>query len=366
MTSIYRGCSLNIAVTDAPSCDHGAVPELDDISIVLSSSESHAEPMDIRLFALPEFWKFNVLSSRGWVFQETLVSVSTLFVGHSGLYWECCSASLSEDGDTTVGYIHSINSSKSELADCFQSLDSALRDPESKPPSHYLLEKLSWHKWMASFSARVLTKKLDKLPAVAGLAAQLSRYGLTYAAGIWKESIHVGLTWRATQNQSLTRHLDRAPSWSWASVDGPIEWDRCLDLTKYRAFVTTREHLDMEVSDIAVAEDRPGTFGTVSGGRIDALATLHQLPTGRFLGHLGYTFDESQPFFGRDIWLARVCSIILGNGRLASARQRAEYFFYLILQGTSSGRSEFRRIGLASGEEMLDASEGVRRSIVLI
>jgi len=60
----------------------------------------------------------------------------------------------------------------------------------------------------------------DRLPALAGLAKALAeRTGDEYLAGIWKKGLIEGLLWYGEDDLLLTPTY-RAPSWSWASVDG--------------------------------------------------------------------------------------------------------------------------------------------------
>jgi len=378
MTSIYQGSSLNIAIADAPSRDTGTVSILGDNCLHVASSGVSGKSAEIliaaRSFAVEPTNKAPSLSSRGWVFQETLVSVASLFVTGSGLIWECCSAKFHETGESTRDSIHSINSSKSEWASCQAS---QIRDDNSMYPTRMR----AWHNWMAHFSLRNLTNKGDKLPAVAGLASHFSAFGSTYAAGLWMEDIHVGLTWFAAHAGTLVRRNDRAPSWSWASVDGAFEYPRWLTITKYGAAVHKTNDIDLDVLEVSVNETKPGTFGSVSGGYIKSIATLYQ---GTVCGDsrnpqihfdtedakiLKYTIDESVQFGDQPkaFWLARVCSVTL-----VPDSSRGKYVFYLILEEMDSRRSMFRRIGLAQGSEershlrSLQRPDSNRRNITLL
>ncbi|ETS73598.1 hypothetical protein PFICI_14544 [Pestalotiopsis fici W106-1] len=75
-----------------------------------------------------------------------------------------------------------------------------------------------------------LHMKPIKLPALAGSAEIFRRAtGNTYVAGLWRETLLVDLCWyrkdfRSEKNSSS----QNAPSWSWASVDGGVEYDHDL------------------------------------------------------------------------------------------------------------------------------------------
>ena len=85
---------------------------------------------------------------------------------------------------------------------------------------------------------RKLTKGTDKLVALSGLAHNYyereGKSGVShkdymggsrgkYAAGLWEADMPSALLWRSRSAQRPFQY--RAPSWSWASVDGPISYD---------------------------------------------------------------------------------------------------------------------------------------------
>lgn len=85
-----------------------------------------------------------------------------------------------------------------------------------------------------------LTIPSDKLVALAGVTQKLgSLYDLgSCQAGIWEYHMERSLCWYVTGDYSFPRTY-RAPSWSWASLDGEISFDRGLTyyLQDYRSAV---------------------------------------------------------------------------------------------------------------------------------
>lgn len=75
-----------------------------------------------------------------------------------------------------------------------------------------------------------LTRPLDKLIALSGLAQSIRvRTGIFYSFGSWlgveNELIPKHLTWMPAGGRSVGRaSVIRAPSWSWAAVEGEIEF----------------------------------------------------------------------------------------------------------------------------------------------
>jgi len=76
---------------------------------------------------------------------------------------------------------------------------------------------------------------MGKLPVISGLAEAFEiNTGLQkYVAGLWEEDLLEGLLWSRRNDSSSSSHATaaeqvsneyRAPSWSWASIDEPVEW----------------------------------------------------------------------------------------------------------------------------------------------
>lgn len=85
----------------------------------------------------------------------------------------------------------------------------------------------TWLLILEDYTKRELTFESDKLPALKGLAQYVT--DLTqdqYVFGLWKSSLRLGLLWRTAPyecpSERRGRVLNRAPSWSWASVDGRV------------------------------------------------------------------------------------------------------------------------------------------------
>ncbi|KAK4119007.1 hypothetical protein N657DRAFT_684794 [Parathielavia appendiculata] len=79
------------------------------------------------------------------------------------------------------------------------------------------------------YSLRQLTKAEDKLAAISGLAtltrdatnAVTDGEGDRYHAGLWESRLVLDLTWRMPHGGTRPAKY-RAPTWSWASIDGQI------------------------------------------------------------------------------------------------------------------------------------------------
>jgi len=104
--------------------------------------------------------------------------------------------------------------------------------------------KRSWARFTLDFTQREVTYATDTFPAMAGIVRRIQeRTEDTYYAGIWKSHFLEGLLWRWEQcvlrllpNEGIavrSRELSKrqkwtAPSWSWVSVKGKIQYHRYL------------------------------------------------------------------------------------------------------------------------------------------
>ncbi|KAI9700976.1 MAG: hypothetical protein M1820_006621 [Bogoriella megaspora] len=88
----------------------------------------------------------------------------------------------------------------------------------------------AWQTIIADYSERALTILSDKLPAISGLAKVLLRACNSdterYLAGLWYENLPWGLLWYVCGPPIHFRPSSPAiaPSWSWASLVGRIEY----------------------------------------------------------------------------------------------------------------------------------------------
>jgi hypothetical protein len=96
--------------------------------------------------------------------------------------------------------------------------------------------EIKWMEVVGQFTSRKLSNDTDKMPALAGIAEKFQiASGFEYCAGLWRQGMLAGLSWRRNLYASSTRNNTtifdegplkwRAPSWSWASVEGPVSYE---------------------------------------------------------------------------------------------------------------------------------------------
>ncbi|KAE9365051.1 hypothetical protein N431DRAFT_488303 [Stipitochalara longipes BDJ] len=202
------------------------------------------------------------LDKRAWCFQESAVATRILYFTHNQVGWGCFQTSGGGNvlGETGVRLKTALGRGYSQDVNC--------------GPFSQVRE---WIEVVGKYSNRQLSRETDKLPAISGLASlileanqlgnleppnrQYTYFSIrdridrkqfrdlpetspdVYLAGLWRKYFIVGLAWNV--KKSIPRQYDNehhnqtgdyvAPSWSWASVQGPVRY-RCtegVNLWKY-------------------------------------------------------------------------------------------------------------------------------------
>ena len=164
----------------------------------------------------------SVLYKRGWTFQERLLSHRTIHFG-SQLFWECASLRASEAFPVGVDLPGIFKD------DFGQTLKRRLRSGYDCDLTTEVVAELyqTWSSIVRVYSGMDLTRRSDKLIAVQGIAQSLiRRYHLSeedYVFGLWKPCFPYHLIWG--RNRDFSEDYEeveeyRAPSWSWASING--------------------------------------------------------------------------------------------------------------------------------------------------
>jgi hypothetical protein len=160
------------------------------------------------------------LLSRGWVFQERLLSPRFLHFTQRELIYECqegceCQCSDIDGGGIGPGMVRLIHSSPHLLANWKESKRAAL-GLHMKPPQE---AAAIWRGLVSHYVGLKLTIESDVLPALSALAKCMPPTAGKYIAGLWENSFIDDLLWICTWGQHNCYAVKewRAPSFSWAS-----------------------------------------------------------------------------------------------------------------------------------------------------
>jgi hypothetical protein len=240
MGDVYAHGSLNIAATTSNSGVGGILPRGSRpfphclIAVTDGAGNSHTFRTHTG-----EVFPHNIedpllapLGNRAWVVQERLLSPRILHFVSDQVFWECCCSVWAELFDND--YLINADSVKRLMG-----LNQTSGGPHSASELYH-----GWIDIVARYSQCGLTQKLDKLPAISGIARRMRRQlGVSpeaYLAGLWRETLPLRLLWFSLTQKgesSPVRYLERAPSWSWSCIEGPIEFCRFHRETEFRTRV---------------------------------------------------------------------------------------------------------------------------------
>ncbi|KAK4450547.1 HET-domain-containing protein [Podospora aff. communis PSN243] len=217
MHAIYGGAALTIAAASAETAHEGIFdircprPQESGVEIAIRSKRHGIDGAGAFATILsPTHSLDEPLYHRGWTLQERVLSPRVVIYARGQLLWECQSTNLTQYG--------------SPMDSLF-----ALRLPESCSAEDL---RSRWQVIVTDYTARDLSRSSDKLTALSGLAQafQAQMPGNLYLAGLWKDHLLDDLLWCHAPTESA-RHAKReilaeyrAPSWSWASLDGNVRW----------------------------------------------------------------------------------------------------------------------------------------------
>ncbi|KAH8799041.1 heterokaryon incompatibility protein-domain-containing protein [Xylogone sp. PMI_703] len=237
MSSIYENSLCTLAATASCSSQGGLfrhrLPELGEPLVVkpkwpgqypealvcLPINRDHAE--------LSANYEHAPLMRRGWAFQERLISRRIIFFCQTQIQFRCQELHQSESSLTVDqgDRLYPDSGDADRWTRGLQPKESGFREAD-------LFEL--WYHTVSNYSECEFSRNDDKLPALSGLAKKfqdcLGTTGInaTYLAGLWSSDLPYGLLWQTSPNESLKNYEPRrainyrAPSWSWASIDGPV------------------------------------------------------------------------------------------------------------------------------------------------
>ncbi|KDN71792.1 hypothetical protein CSUB01_11749 [Colletotrichum sublineola] len=169
-----------------------------------------------------------VWDTRGWTYQENMLSTRLLFFGPGLWHFACEEGAVSEDSYFESGSV---------VHGSLRALVAKAQEPEPEDPVEASRRvRDAYARWdeTLTIQTRECSYREDLLPGIAGLAAECAKITKdTYLAGLWGGDLHYGLVWEVVNPEigDLSTSLSQkrqpcsyvAPSWSWASQTRQFE-----------------------------------------------------------------------------------------------------------------------------------------------
>ncbi|RMZ73649.1 heterokaryon incompatibility [Pyrenophora seminiperda CCB06] len=249
MGAIYANAYCNLSATAAAESPLGLFVERD-------TTDFTAYPVTIQRqnVTIHCYWYFeniedvlnnSPLMRRGWVLQERLLSPHSIYFGNQ-MSWECTEILASElfpEGIPRIlttfdkwGYDRPFKLGCLLNNDLTNERDDTYVDLLGGHDREKYALYTRWAELVEEYTTCNLTFESDILPAISGLAHHFGKsLGDVYLAGLWKGNLLEGLLWEERGDGDClgTRPRNyRAPSWSWASLKGPILYQVLLKIKK--------------------------------------------------------------------------------------------------------------------------------------
>ena len=278
MDKVYRYSACNIMAEAAINCDGGlffgrnpqrlGIFSLDEKQ---TSSLSHKSTICVAqdyVNAKSDRGKGSRLYSRGWVCQERWLAPRQISFHSNQVFWECTKLKACEAFPSWEAKIDHYGNLPTQRQ-ISQPWNKGLVHSHARTVNRRDTFPFSWQAIVESYTTCTLTEEQDKLIAIQGLVNIYKAFQDDhYLAGLWRKQLPSALMWttrnglQANGEPTYRPQTYRAPSWSWASVEGTIitfpevrpEEDRWLELCQV-----------LEAKTTPLGED---TTGQVSDGYI--------------------------------------------------------------------------------------------------
>lgn len=320
MAEVYKNSVLTISASSATNSHVGFLIARNPLE-QLTCDLQHLAPDGENVENMQVVWPApvngdNLINLRGWTLQELILSPRILHYTISRdringqMIWQCQTDTECENGSKTA-----------LLGVLCQKMKQVMKIvAEGSRPITAIYK--GWYYLAQQYSHRRLSYASDKLPALSGLAAEFQNYsGDSYLAGLWKGDLAGGLLWVASTIDKLRRTTEnRAPSWSWASVEGPIYYEGIL--AWYAEDSGLPQKFELEVLDAQTNVTGLNYFGAVHGGFIKVRGFLKAT----LFSRVARSLDWSYPIHPFDSGIS-----VVGRARFDEGDPPTEELVWLLL-----------------------------------
>ncbi|RDL39593.1 uncharacterized protein BP5553_03933 [Venustampulla echinocandica] len=271
MEGVYRDSLVAIVAANSEGATHGFLQPrktpLESFTLPFRVSESQFGTMSVRELEAMEYDESSEpINERAWTLQESLLAHRYLIYSSHTLQWRC-NAGVRNFGNS----LHLVSyAEEDKYSHSFSTLNKPASDSEG--------ELKRWIRLVNLYSKRSASLPHDKLNAISAVAREFSpSLGHQYFAGLWEFSILWQLTWVTScswdsETVNTRPEVYRAPSWSWASIDGELFYGTSLLETDKDECLYRCDFIRCQVEPKSV--DFP--FGEVLAGSLTLRGVLRQ------------------------------------------------------------------------------------------
>lgn len=361
MSQVYQNAYLTLAIAVPPTEPLLGLFRSGDPSDSLSERfvcqlQDGSNQEVVVMKAQRENYGSSPLVSRGWCFQEREISQRVVHYTETQVLWECRTVRASEGLPDGVGTQSEWPAARGLGIWPRRILDNALSNEDINN---------AWHQAVVDYSARNLTKATDKLPALAGLAAAVhERYKSAtcrYLAGLWEDDFRLSLAWWSTNVDHSNKRYPTyvAPTWSWASVAGPVSYHHLNDDHWHRSPKFEIAKYALQVLHASVQTSTADPFGAIRAAGAVLRCTAGLVPAvldSKYPGHYGpetcravlrTVNGEHIGAVGFDVRLGESDVDGMDDFFCVPLGVRRGDDLALVIVSTGRKKDEYRRVGLA-------------------
>jgi hypothetical protein len=271
MERVYRDSLVTIVAANSEGVTQGFLQPrempMESFNIPFRLSGSQFGTMSVQELDKMEYEESEEpINKRAWALQESMLAHRYLIYSSHTLQWRC-NAGVRNHGNS----LHLVHySDKGQTSRSFYSLN--------KPASDSKGELGRWMRLVDVYSKRSSSLSRDKLNAISAVARGFSPLlGPEYFAGLWQFSILWQLTWVPSyswDSEAINTRPEvyRAPSWSWASVDGPLDYDSISPQLHAEKYLYKCDFISCQIEPKSAASP----FGEVLTGSLKLKGVLRQ------------------------------------------------------------------------------------------
>ncbi|KAH6606920.1 hypothetical protein Trco_006073 [Trichoderma cornu-damae] len=217
------------------------------------------------------YWdELDPITHRGWCYQEKLLPPRSLIFASDTLKYYCQTETVS------------IGDALCEPSTGRRLPNSAYMHTKMTSESDQIAYRQAWLATIFMYTLRSISVSSDKLPALAAVVEQFHIVSKDqYLAGLWGQTLLSDLLW-ASEGRSPRPTEYRAPSWSWASIDGLIRAEYRVDLLAYPKSDDDSSHLRTATISSCDVEiwSQTTPFGRVTGGALTLNGFIREVRAG--------------------------------------------------------------------------------------
>lgn len=234
MASIFEAAELTIVSAWADGPEQGVFSDLGDFShrkFTATTEDGVTQPVYVRR-RLPHFQHGRLpCLQRGWMYQELFLSPRIVFFLRNEIAWQCqdhteCQCSPSQEVRVWEPGMQTNTFELTRVYEKLRILNGVRRVIQAQQTFSPSDAAAYWWSHIYQYTRCQLSEPTDKLPAIQGLATRMApelRLG-SYIAGMWEKSLIFDLGWWSSPRGTRPAAW-RAPTWSWASIDGKVNND---------------------------------------------------------------------------------------------------------------------------------------------